>query len=239
MSEDEKTMTVDPETGEVLEPGNEAPEDETEQNESEEPTEDEAEDEAEDERTADLEAQRAEAEGEPARDDADVERRAKALTRAATTYVKKVVESLGPDLDGAAPCPLCAEFYPGFRFQTMPSAENTAKVRVAIGLEPGDNLLSDGYARVCEACDGWGFTDSGSKVAGQGRLTCYDCTGRGWLPVGDERSSGGVTGQHASGLLPAGVTNAADVAYAPEADRLKELGWIVVPPAAPVEAPNV
>jgi hypothetical protein len=239
MNEDEKTMTVDPETGEVLEPGNEAPDEGTEQAEPDEPNEEEAEEDAQDERDADLEAQQVDAADAPARDDADVERRAKALTRAATTYVKKVVESLGPDLDGAAPCPLCAEFYPGFRFQTMPNPENAAKVRVAIGLEPGDNLLSDGYSRVCEACDGWGFTDSGSKVAGQGRLTCYDCTGRGWLPVGDERSSGSVTGQHPSGLLPTGVANAANVTYAPEADKLKELGWIVVPPAAPVEAPNV
>lgn len=206
---------------------------------SRESGEDEAEANAEAERAAELAAERQEAEQTQARDDADIEKRQKQLVRAADAYVKKVVDALGPNLDGAKPCPLCADFFPGFRFPIMPPDENLAAIRVAIGLEPGDNLPKDNYSRPCAACDGWGYTDSGSRVPGQSKLTCYDCSGRGWVPVGDERSSGSVTGENGHTAAPAPILQDHPSNDPPEVERLKQLGYVVVAPVQPIEVPTV
>src|SRR5215469_9062033 len=149
-------------------------------------------DEAEQEEAAEEEEAQPEPEPEPepepqgSRDDVDIEKRQKQLIRAADAYAKKVVDALGPDLDGAKPCPLCADFFPGFLFPVMPPAENLPAIRVAIGLEPGDNLPADGYSRSCSSCDGWGKVKTGSRVSGQDSAMCYDCAGRGWIAVGIE-----------------------------------------------------
>src|SRR5215472_10901151 len=171
--------------------------------------------------------------------DLDIEKRQKAMVRASDAYVKKIVDALGPDLDGAKPCPLCADFFPGFRFPIMPPAENLPAIRVAIGLEPGDNLPADGYSRSCSSCDGWGFVASGSKVAGQEKLTCYECKGKGWTAVGTERESGSITGANGAAVpVPSGPP-AISSNDPPEVEMLKQLGYVVVSPIQPLETPQV
>jgi len=207
--------------------------------EDDEPGEDDAEASSSAEREAELAAEREAKEQQAARDDADIERRQKQLVRAADAYVKKIVDALGPDLDGAKPCPLCADFFPGFRFPIMPPPENLSAVRVAIGLDPGDNLQKDNYSRLCEACDGWGKVKTGSRVSGQDSAMCYDCAGRGWIAVGIERASGAIT----AGVPAApAATNGPPVVSSndpPEVEKLKQLGYVVVPPIQPIETPQV
>ena len=177
----------------------------------------------------------AEPEAEASRDDVDVERKRKALTRASDNYVKKIGDTLGPDLDGWQMCPLCADYYPGLRLPLMPSPAATAAVRVAIGLEPGDDLPKDSYSKSCPTCDGWGFTDSGSRVAGQQKLTCYDCAGRGWMPVGNEREAGSITAGNGHAIVHEGGPPAVSSNDPPEVERLKQLGYVVVPPIPPIQ----
>lgn len=177
--------------------------------------------------------------GEPGLTEADVEKNSKAMNRAADTYIKKAIAVLGTDLAGMQTCPLCAESWPGLRFPAMPNEPHLSAVRVAIGLEPGDQLPRDNYSRSCTACDGWGFTDSGSKVPGQTKLTCYDCQGRGWVPVGDERGSGSVTAAPTN----TGNGGSGPVVFPsndpPEVERLRQLGYIVVEPQPVLDIPGV
>lgn len=239
MSETEFSENIDPETGEVLEPEQSSSGEPDIPFEEPEPDEDTATADAATEREADLAAERqAEAQEEQV-SEAQIEKNTKALNRAAKAYIDKAVATLGPDLAGMQTCPLCADGWPGLRFPNMPPPENLAAVRVAIGLEPGDSLPKDNYSRTCDACEGWGFTDSGSKVPGQQKLTCYDCKGKGWKPVGNEREDGSITAGngHAAPLTAPLQDNPSN--DPPEVARLKGLGYVVVAPIAPVEVPQV
>lgn len=238
MSEQEQEVQIDPETGEVLDSPDDAEAAEEAEAEQSEPAEDDAQDSADAERERELAAERQQVEQAQQAEEAAIEKNTKALNRAADTYIKKVVDTLGEGLEGMETCPLCAETWPGLRFPVMPSPENLARVRVAIGLEPGDNLRSDNYSRTCDDCEGWGFTDSGSKVPGQTKLTCYRCGGRGWVPVGTEREGGSVTGEPGGNVVPMPALQDNPSNDPPEVDRLKQLGYIVVAPAPPVEVPN-
>lgn len=164
---------------------------------------------------------------EPHVGDAQIEKNSKAMNRAAEAYVKKAIATLGDDLGGLQRCPLCAEGWPGLRFPIMPEPEYLAATRVAIGLEPGDNLPKDNYSRVCQTCDGWGRVDTGSKVPAQASATCYDCQGKGWVAVGDERKDGSITALPPN---PNGDSAAERLGIAgepPEAQALRDLGFIV------------
>lgn len=228
MSEQAVPEGVDPETGEVL---TEDALDELEEAESDgdnpTPDSDEPGPDAADNPAPDDSPEAPEPEPGPS-GEAQIEANTKALNRAAEGYIKKVVSALGPDLEGMQTCPLCAETWPGLRFPTMPSPENLAAVRVAIGLEPGDNLPKDNYSRPCAACEGWGRVDTGSKVAAQSSATCYDCKGRGWVPVGSERESGRITAEsgHTEPELAPPIFG--DGTEPPEAQALRELGFMVV-----------
>src|SRR5262245_22282681 len=124
---------VDPETGEVLE--------------DDEPGEDDAEASASAERERELAAEREEAAQQQARDDADIERKTKALNGATKRYTDKIIDILGEELDGFQPCPLCANGFPGFRIPLMPDPEHLAAVKVAIGEDPDPPLNDDPYTR--------------------------------------------------------------------------------------------
>src|SRR5215472_942832 len=90
-----------------------------------EPDEDEqAAEEAPDEKPAEEPAEE-EPEAIGARDDVEIERKRKTLTRAADTYTKKVIDTLGQELDGFQMCPLCSDYFPGLRIPIMPSPAAT------------------------------------------------------------------------------------------------------------------
>jgi hypothetical protein len=238
MSETEVPEGVDPETGEVIVDDDPDQDEGVEEEEVGEPNPDQAGDDAESEREAELAAdQQAQAQAQQT-EDAQIEKNTKALNRAAQNYIKKVVETLGPDLEGMQTCPLCAEHWPGLRFPVMPAPEHLAAVRVAIGLDPGDNLKPDPYARRCDTCDGWMRTDSGSRGSGQGSLQCWDCQGRGWVPVGDERRDGAITVSNGQTNSAGPVDIVTGRAEPPEVAALKELGYIVVDPPPPPAVPT-
>jgi hypothetical protein len=99
-----------------------------------------------------------------------------------------------------------------------------------------DEYIADIYSRVCERCNGLGSCASGSKVAGQERLSCIDCRGAGWIAVGDERRSGSmIVGNGPAPLYPPPASDAtSDLggtgAEPPEAEALRKRGYAVIPP---------
>jgi hypothetical protein len=216
---------IDPETGELLAEVD-APHGEL----------DEAGDE---ERRRELAAERQQAEQEEAAAQADAEKLMKQLNRSAENYAKRVIDLLGGDLTGWQACPLCAEGLPGFRVPRMPDPEYLAQVKVAIGEDPDPDLPNDGYSRRCESCDGWGKVQTGSRVTTQKAAQCHDCAGRGWIAVGTERAGGNITSgngttEHAPIVLQDNVNN-----DPPEVEKLRQLGYVVVPGIVPLEAPGV
>lgn len=239
VSETEQEYEIDPETGEVITEAQvaEAEEAESEPQEGTPDSDASGPDNAHDPDTPAPEDSQAGA--SLAVQERELEAQRKKMVKKAQTYAQGMVDILGPDLGGFVGCPLCADFYPGFRLPIKPEQHTLEQVRVAIGLEPGDNLPKDNYSRVCTSCDGWGYTDSGSKVPGQAKLTCYDCAGRGWVPVGNERESGSITAGngHAAPLEAPLQDNPSN--DPPEVARLKQLGYVVVAPIEPVGAPNV
>jgi hypothetical protein len=101
-----------------------------------------------------------------------------------------------------------------------------------------DEYIPDIYSRVCERCNGLGSCASGSKVAGQERLSCIECAGQGWIAVGDERRRPGMYVPNGpTPLNPSPATDATgELAGAgtdpPEAEALRKRGWAVIPPMA-------
>jgi hypothetical protein len=214
---------IDPVTGEVSEP----------ENGDEEPDEDDAEAAAANEREAELAAERQAAEQAQAANEAEIEKQGKALDRASTNYTKKVLEVLGDDLAGWTLCPLCADGYPGLRMPMMPSPENLAAVKVAIGEDPDPPLNDDPFSRKCDTCNGKGVTKTNSDVEGQKKVRCLTCDGRGWLPVGPERDSLAAQPVNGTPAEAAPVPLQADPARTREEEILKAAGAIVVWPPKP------
>jgi hypothetical protein len=172
-----------------------------------------------------------EQEPEPAAvDEKAMEKALKLLDKEAAAHAKRVETIMGADFADLQVCPLCAPNIPGFRFPLPPAAPVIAMVKDAIGEPASPDYLPDGFSRVCDACGGLGATNTGSKVSGQGTVQCIPCAGKGWVAVGPERALGQVL---TNGAPPPPVNYGADApdpALPPEAQALKDLGYIVVAP---------
>jgi hypothetical protein len=171
-----------------------------------------------------------EPEPESIRDDRDFEKALKALEKEAARHADRIVQIMGEDAQTLEPCPLCAPSTPGFRWPVMPEGEQLARVKAAIGEPVAPDYEKDRYSNTCDACKGYGRTRTGSKVPGQGDVTCFACKGRGWIPVGTERASGAITAANGTPEIGTPPVVYGDVAEPPEAAALKALGYIVVPP---------
>lgn len=168
-----------------------------------------------------------------AQSEREMEKKLRALDREAVAHAARVEKIMGDDFESVVGCPLCAPNIPGFRFPFPPQPEVVAAVKEAIG-EPASPAYSrDSYSRACELCGGLGSVSTGSKVAGQGVVSCLTCKGRGWVPIGPERETGAITPPNgAVAPVDYGATTPPDV-LPPEAEALKALGYIVV---APIQA---
>src|SRR5262249_16721634 len=98
-------------------------------------------------------------------------------------------------------------------------------------------LRKDDYSRVCDGCEGHGRVLTGSAVTGQKAAQCYKCKGRGWLPVGSERESGAITATNGTPAPTPGILQDNPSNEPPEAENLRQLGYIVVAPVQPTEIP--
>lgn len=215
-------LVVDEETGEVIE----QPEPE--------PDEEEAAQEAEREREQELAAQRQAEEQSLEAQKREQDEQIKKLNHLAKHVADRYKAILGDDLDGWVGCPLCAPGYPGIILPIMPDHETVNRVKAAIGEDPDPDLEDDPYSRQCDACGGHGQTKTNSHVNGQKSVVCIPCKGKGWVAVGPERASGAVTVAPGVAAVPPPENGEVSQELPPEAEALKQLGYIVVPPVQTV-----
>lgn len=157
-----------------------------------------------------------------------------ALNKTVATRLGRILGDDAIDLD---PCPWCSYFNtPGHVFRGVLPNDLRTHIAHLIGERAPEDFEKDSYSRACDKCRGLGETLTGSKVPGRERLPCYDCSGNGWIAVGNERASTVLSRANgpASAVAPLGP---ADVAMQPaptvepaEAAALRAQGYIVVPP---------
>jgi len=143
-----------------------------------------AEAEAEAEPEAEPEAE-AEAEAEPEQSSTSAEQEAAyhALDRKADSYLKGVVKISNDAGLPFAQCELCSDAYPGVRW-LEPQNDQARTMLAVIGATGGDSPLNDDPdARLCERCNGYGWTRLPSHVPNNTERMCRACNGTGWLDL--------------------------------------------------------
>jgi hypothetical protein len=191
------------------------------------------------EREAELAAEKQQADQEQAASEAEIERQQKSLDRATKSYLDKLRATLGDDLSGFQPCPMCADGWPGIRLPVMPSQEAVATIKVAIGEDPDPPLVSDHYSRPCDGCEGHGRVGTGSHVTGHKSVLCLDCAGKGYISVGPEREAVQPPAPNGGPVVDVPQPLAGDPPRTPEEDTLRQLGAIVVWPPKPPDMTKI
>lgn len=166
--------------------------------------------------------------------DLDLERVSKKVDGAANRYSSALKAHLGDDLGGWVACPLCASGWPGIVLPRVPERDTVEQVKAFIGEPTQPDYLPDTHSSPCKTCAGYGVVATGSKVNGRGNVSCLECKGLGYLAHHAERESGAVTAGNGAVTPPAYVQDAPQLPEPPEVARLKELGYIVVEPVAPL-----
>lgn len=165
-----------------------------------------------------------EVEGEPESDDGDnaesepapetvpapevedkmIERVTASLEKEAARHEKRIAEIMGDEAGMLERCVRCWDKTPGFHFPHTivpvvgPQLEALYE---SIGLNAPVTLKAAEDATQCSKCGGYGKVNTGSLVASQREVKCYECDGRGWV-----------------GALLGKIRNAGDTALAVVAD---------------------
>lgn len=117
----------------------------------------------------------------------------KQLDAEAIRHNKRVQEIMGDDSAFLVQCELCPPNLAGWRFDSAPSEDVTARVRVVIGLPDLENYRPSATEHRCDDCGGLGRVRSGSLIPAHEALLCDACHGKGYVasrprlaPVPDE-----------------------------------------------------
>lgn len=157
--------------------------------------------------------------------------------RALKYLSKNMSELLGDEAIDYTECPACNYTNtPGFLHVSPCPPELMGFVYDwALGPKPED-LKDDPHSKECDECAGNGKNATKSKVQGQDNLPCVKCNGIGWLPTDDARrphSSVVPNGPTPLYPPPSSVASGVPVVQAeedPEVQRLRQLGYAVIPP---------
>lgn len=166
--------------------------------------------------------------------DLDLERVSKKVDGAAQRYATALRAHLGDDLGGWVSCPMCAGGWPGIVLPRMPEPQTVEAVKAFIGEPTHPDYRADTHSTPCKECDGYGVVATGSKVQGRGSVTCLGCNGLGYIAHHAARESGAVTVTNGAPMPPVYSQEGPKAPEPPEVERLKQLGYIVVEPVAPV-----
>jgi hypothetical protein len=136
-----------------------------------------------DEEDAELEPE-PEPEPEPELDEPRDEVEAEAIYKRLDTRGANYVKSIGEILQGSGVpvviCEMCADAYPGIRWE-KPGDELHAKlVEVVVEAEQGAPLKDDPNTETCAACDGFGIVKLPSHVPENQMRMCRACNGAGY-----------------------------------------------------------
>jgi hypothetical protein len=166
------------------------------------------------------------------------EARQKEWDRVSKYLAKNVGDIEGDDAIHKVECPLCrSQGTPGYIDPRVPAdSEIIGPVLTWFGMASDDDFNKDPYCRKCDTCNGKTKTLSGSDDPMQKFVVCFDCQGRGWIPVGPERgpgagvfSNGPTSAAAAAGAVPA-PSFMPDGTETAEVAALREKGYIVMPP---------
>jgi hypothetical protein len=229
---------VNPDTGEVIEPGTRETEPEVPFEEPEpettEPT-----DEPEEEEPQGAEPTPEEIAKAEQRQQAEVEKLLDRLDREAKRHRDRLAEILQDDVFHLVPCELCRADLAGFVDQTQPIPEEVRqRVRIQIGDREPRKLRQDPHTQRCETCDGETVVETGAKDGPNVTLPCVDCGGKGWVATDDKRSGfRPVVAATPSTPVPGDVDNGGPVNHPAlstedqdEIDRLRKKGIVVIVP---------
>lgn len=111
----------------------------------------------------------------------DVEKASKSLEKEAIRHGNRVEEIIGPDFTNLVACELCWNLAPGFRWDTAPTEDVSARVRIAIGLPDVSNYAPSSTEHTCDDCRGLGKVRTGSSVPNQETAKCDACAGKGYV----------------------------------------------------------
>ena len=157
--------------------------------------------------------------------------------RARKYLAKNMSEVLEEAANDYVECPFCNYYNtPGFLHASPCPPELLGTVYEWTNTTAPDEYLPDSASRVCDMCNGLGEVRTGSKVRGQEVLPCIDCTGKGWIAVGPERSGGLMSipnGATIAAVPPADTSEHAILAsqnLTPEAEAARAQGFTVIPP---------
>lgn len=189
------------------------------------------------EQDAGEQGQNAEAAQEPAAlTEKEIEARIRKLEKLRETTASRVSDILGEDAIAYIPCPLCADGVPAFVPDVAGGAvpaEVFAAVQRYLGLPDPETFAGHPNYRRCEACKGRGEVITGSTVPNYMLTGCPECGTKGYVVEGQLPVPGVTNG--ATEAAPASVTTTAPPDnLPPEAQRLKELGYMIVPPMQPI-----
>jgi hypothetical protein len=148
---------------------------------------------------------------------------------------KRLGEIMGEDAQFLVPCPLCNDPTPSMVWpagSTPLSPEKVAAVSTYLGLPDLSQLEDSPDVQQCPQCKGKGDTKTDSFVPGYTTKQCSQCVGKGYVGTGIvvRPEVGQVNGQEQA---PVNAVTPPETELPPEAQALKERGWMVIPPMQP------
>lgn len=168
----------------------------------------------------------------PAMSEKELEQAYKKLDKLRETNASRVSSIMGEDALALIVCPACSDVAPGFVWppEVAPlSEEAELGVRQLLGIGRPRELKRHNSFRTCSGCDGEGFIDTGAKREGYESATCPECSGKGYLSQNEVPTYRPPNGNSEHDAITTGPT-VYDAELPPEAQALRDQGWMVAPP---------
>ena len=162
----------------------------------------------------------------------EIEQAHKKLAKLRETTAGRVSDIMGEAALGLIPCPACSDVAPGFVWHPDAgpvSDEAAAGMRSLLGIGTPQKLKRHSAFQTCDACDGEGFIDTGSRREGYESAVCPGCSGKGYLSHGELPVTPQANGNIEHEPIPTGPT-VYGTELPPEAQALRDQGWVVSPP---------
>jgi len=161
------------------------------------------------------------------------EERFKKAERSFATYTRAVSNAWGDDALHLMPFPLDAGAPAGFidvRNKGRVDDEIKAAALAFLGFDQESGMKPDPYSHLCETCDGYGLTATGSRVTNQDTRRCLDCNGIGYIPEGGPVQASTGNGVSAETTDTGQYVPAAVGPESPEVQSLRMQGYTIIPP---------
>ena len=110
----------------------------------------------------------------------EIEQAQEKLAKEATRHANRLSEIMGEDAQTLATCPLCEPLMPGFLWTEHITDDRRAASLEMLGASRMLDLKQDPDTEMCDVCNGYGETLTGSPVPGKEFKLCGKCSGNGY-----------------------------------------------------------